>query len=230
MPTWYNTRSHLCSRFNQNSRVGSVSPVFFSISNFAGPYGSGQILARLQPPIGAIIGLLEVQRNHNVEKKPPRSTGAALTADAASRIYLVPVGRDPQSLRNPMQPAPHEKANPINWYSLDKPDCQSGLPVNLIAPVLVTHFTGSNTPNHRLRGPTPPTTPSACNPSAECGLAPIQYLAPRMVYVEDTTPRWRQNTTYSEVESFEPFALANSRKKIKLARSKTPFWGGLGKS
>ncbi|PKI57705.1 hypothetical protein CRG98_021895 [Punica granatum] len=45
----------------------------------------------------------------------------------------------------------------------------------------------------------------------------------------DTTPRRRQNITHSEVELFEPFALANSRdKRIEPARSKTPR-GDLGK-
>ncbi|PKI57107.1 hypothetical protein CRG98_022501 [Punica granatum] len=44
--------------------------------------------------------------------------------------------------------------------------------------------------------------------------------------VADATPRRRQNATYSEVESFKPFALADLRdKRIKPARLKTPFWG-----
>ncbi|PKI69606.1 hypothetical protein CRG98_009998 [Punica granatum] len=44
---------------------------------------------------------------------------------------------------------------------------------------------GSNTPNHRPRGLTPPCTPSACNPSAEQGLSPSHHSTPSNVYVED---------------------------------------------
>ncbi|PKI60439.1 hypothetical protein CRG98_019180 [Punica granatum] len=47
---------------------------------------------------------------------------------------------------------------------------------------------------------------------------------------KDITPRWRQNTMHSKVESFEPFALANSRdKRIEPARSKTHFEGAQAK-
>ncbi|PKI71970.1 hypothetical protein CRG98_007653 [Punica granatum] len=40
-----------------------------------------------------------------------------------------------RSLGNPTQLAPHEKATLINRYSPDKPDCQSGLPVDPTAPI-----------------------------------------------------------------------------------------------
>ncbi|PKI60899.1 hypothetical protein CRG98_018724 [Punica granatum] len=49
----------------------------------------------------------------------------------------------------------------------------------------VTHCTGSNAPNHRSWGPTPPHTSSVCNPSVKWGLVPSHRLAPRNVYVED---------------------------------------------
>ncbi|PKI63991.1 hypothetical protein CRG98_015604 [Punica granatum] len=50
--------------------------------------------------------------------------------------------------------------------------------------VTVTCYTGSNAPNHRTRGPTPPNSPSACNPSAEWDLASIHRHTPNMAYVE----------------------------------------------
>ncbi|PKI74021.1 hypothetical protein CRG98_005584 [Punica granatum] len=53
----------------------------------------------------------------------------------------------------------------------------------------VTLVTGSNAPNHRPRGPTPPCTLSARNPSAEWGLAPSHYLAPSTIYAEDNSDR-----------------------------------------
>ncbi|PKI70622.1 hypothetical protein CRG98_008996 [Punica granatum] len=49
--------------------------------------------------------------------------------------------------------------------------------------------TGSNTPNHRPRGPTPPCTPSARNLSAEWGLTPSHHSIPSNVYVEDDSDR-----------------------------------------
>ncbi|PKI60647.1 hypothetical protein CRG98_018965, partial [Punica granatum] len=53
----------------------------------------------------------------------------------------------------------------------------------------VTLITGANTLNHRPRGPTPPCTPSARNPSAEWGLAPSHHSTPSNVYVEDNLDR-----------------------------------------
>ncbi|PKI51041.1 hypothetical protein CRG98_028566 [Punica granatum] len=55
--------------------------------------------------------------------------------------------------------------------------------------IYATHITGSNAPNHRSRGPTPPCTPSARNPSAEWGLAPSHHSTPSNVYVEDDLDR-----------------------------------------
>ncbi|PKI68855.1 hypothetical protein CRG98_010710 [Punica granatum] len=43
---------------------------------------------------------------------------------------------------------------------------------------------GSNTPNHRTRGPTPPDSLSACNRSAEWDLASSHHHTPIMAYVE----------------------------------------------
>ncbi|PKI58144.1 hypothetical protein CRG98_021474 [Punica granatum] len=43
---------------------------------------------------------------------------------------------------------------------------------------------GSNAPNHRTRGPTPPNSLSACNPSAEWDLASSHHHTPSMAYVE----------------------------------------------
>ncbi|PKI56635.1 hypothetical protein CRG98_022968 [Punica granatum] len=48
----------------------------------------------------------------------------------------------------------------------------------------VTCYTGSNAPNHRTRGPTPPNSLSACNPSAEWDLASIHRYTPNTAYVE----------------------------------------------
>ncbi|PKI61892.1 hypothetical protein CRG98_017721 [Punica granatum] len=45
-----------------------------------------------------------------------------------------------QSVRSPTQPALAEKATPINRYSPNKPDCQSGLPVDPTAPIRVCSF------------------------------------------------------------------------------------------
>ncbi|PKI31372.1 hypothetical protein CRG98_048237, partial [Punica granatum] len=47
----------------------------------------------------------------------------------------------------------------------------------------------ANTSNYRPRGPTPPCTPSAGNPSAEWGLAPSHHSTPRNVSVEDDLDR-----------------------------------------
>ncbi|PKI40720.1 hypothetical protein CRG98_038901 [Punica granatum] len=44
----------------------------------------------------------------------------------------------PWSVRSPTQPALHEKATPINRYSPDKLDCQSGLPVDPTAPIRIS--------------------------------------------------------------------------------------------
>ncbi|OWM63058.1 hypothetical protein CDL15_Pgr020947 [Punica granatum] len=53
---------------------------------------------------------------------------------------------------------------------------------------------------------------------------PEKSMNPEEWGAADTTPRWRLKRIHSEVESFEPFALANSRdKRIESARSKTPF-------
>ncbi|PKI41442.1 hypothetical protein CRG98_038166, partial [Punica granatum] len=48
----------------------------------------------------------------------------------------------------------------------------------------VTCYTRSNAPNHRTRGPTPPNSPSACNPSVEWDLASIHRYTPNTAYVE----------------------------------------------
>ncbi|PKI51780.1 hypothetical protein CRG98_027828 [Punica granatum] len=55
--------------------------------------------------------------------------------------------------------------------------------------VQVTHYTRSNAPNRRPRGPTPLCTSRACNPSAEWGLAPSHRSTPSNVYVEDDSDR-----------------------------------------
>ncbi|PKI50086.1 hypothetical protein CRG98_029524 [Punica granatum] len=53
----------------------------------------------------------------------------------------------------------------------------------------VTCYTGFNAPNHRTRGPTPPNSPSACNPSAEWDLASIHRYTPNAAYVEGNLDR-----------------------------------------
>ncbi|PKI50548.1 hypothetical protein CRG98_029054 [Punica granatum] len=52
-----------------------------------------------------------------------------------------------------------------------------------------TSCTGSNAPKPSITGSNLPHTPSACNPSAESGLASTYYLAPSSVYVEDDLDR-----------------------------------------
>ncbi|PKI74455.1 hypothetical protein CRG98_005137 [Punica granatum] len=62
--------------------------------------------------------------------------------------------------------------------------------VSIIQPqIRVTLITGSNTPNHQPRGPTPPCTPSSRNPSAKWALAPSHHSTLSNVYVEDDSDR-----------------------------------------
>ncbi|PKI76307.1 hypothetical protein CRG98_003313 [Punica granatum] len=64
--------------------------------------------------------------------------------------------RNPWSIRSPTQPALREKATPINRYSPNKPDCQSGPPVDPTAPIRVCSFQPSL--------PTPfATSPTLCS-------------------------------------------------------------------
>ncbi|PKI50071.1 hypothetical protein CRG98_029540 [Punica granatum] len=60
-------------------------------------------------------------------------------------------------------------------------------------PVPITCCTGYNAPNHRTRGPTPPNSLSACNPSAEWDLASIHRHTPNMAYVEGNLD-WMRET------------------------------------
>ncbi|PKI66309.1 hypothetical protein CRG98_013271 [Punica granatum] len=57
----------------------------------------------------------------------------------------------------------------------------------------VTCCTGSNTPNHRTRGPTPPNTLSACNSSAEWDLTLSHHYTSSTAYVEGSLVRMRES-------------------------------------
>ncbi|OWM78326.1 hypothetical protein CDL15_Pgr001047 [Punica granatum] len=89
---------------------------------------------------------------------------------------------------------------------------------------------GKNPPMKRERkeaGKTrQPTKERQCRGSSKAPAPPIQrnQQTPTKRGAADKTPRRRQKTMHSEVESFKTFALANSRdKRIEPARSKTPF-------
>ncbi|PKI59459.1 hypothetical protein CRG98_020149 [Punica granatum] len=102
VPTWSNTRSHLCSRFNSNSQVGSVPPFFFYVPNFAGSYRSVQVEPRYEPPIAVILSLLGIQRNSLCVKNPdqpiqPQQAGlpikSASIPDCTDSGLFVPGGK-----------------------------------------------------------------------------------------------------------------------------------------
>ncbi|PKI74107.1 hypothetical protein CRG98_005486 [Punica granatum] len=134
-------------------------------------------------------------------------------------LHRVPVGHDSQSVRSPMPPilrqkttgsllwsrffigcesvrsptqlALSEKATPINRYSPDKPDCQSGLPVDPTAPIRVCSFQPSL--------PTPfATSPtlSSCSEARCIIILHASWLEMIKVEVDETTLSGRAKGTH----------------------------------
>ncbi|PKI67134.1 hypothetical protein CRG98_012462 [Punica granatum] len=79
---------------------------------------------------------------------------------------------------------------------------------------------GSNAPNHRTRGPTPPNPPSACNPSAEWDLVSIHRHTPNAAYVEDTAGTNRFSCKPLDRSDLTPGSLSPRCLNLLIGRSK----------
>ncbi|PKI69607.1 hypothetical protein CRG98_009999 [Punica granatum] len=122
----------------QNSNARSIEPRASS-GFLPGQIGSTQVISHKTTTTATSGGLLGVESHRPCIKRPPGASYRAFSSSGASRENLRVQSsrnqrrRDPHSVKNPTQLAPREKNTPINRYSPDKPDCQSGLPADRTA-------------------------------------------------------------------------------------------------